>query len=514
MKEITNIKNLDFKSWNNIKQNQTRISVCWGKTFFYYDSNKGKLYYENFSIFGRILRKIFGYKKKYNQENLWRYLTSKKIVVGESPSKGFRKVVAEKLLKLSSLRTEFFQKIRSRGSSEDEIIELFEQGLDINVYDRNPSNTALLNAASEGRLKVVEYLIEKGADVNTRYEESESVSKTPLQRAIFLQHEELIHALLNADADVNEKDFYDNTALHKALKNLIKNQQQPSDEKFKMYYYPGEELEGPKNPKKIIEAIFEKKPDLNVPNKAGETPLYLACKAGVLEVVKKLVDNGADINGVKPPIFAAIEKGNHELVSYLIEKGAKLNFGEERKDWGDTPLTIAAKNGGKKLVQLLVDNGADVNKGPGTMEITPLHIVAERGNLKLVTLFLNNGADIDKEDGLSRTALYYALNGYALNGEKFDIAKFLINKGAQVNSTDGFGDNRTLLHIAVESGNLELVKLFLDKGAKINSQTRFVWLTPLHIAVEKGYKEIEQVLLERGAYPKIKNRLGNTPQKL
>ncbi len=103
MKEITNIKNLDFKSWNNIKQNQKRISVCWGKTFFYYDSNKGKLYYENFSIFGRILRKIFGYKKKYNQENLWRYLTSKKIVVGESPSKGFRKVVAEKLLKLSSL---------------------------------------------------------------------------------------------------------------------------------------------------------------------------------------------------------------------------------------------------------------------------------------------------------------------------------------------------------------------------------------------------------------------------
>ncbi len=436
MKEITNIKNLDFKSWNNIKQNQKQISVCWGKTFFYYDSNKGKLYYENISIFGRILRKIFGYKKKYNQKNLWTYLTSKKIVIGESPSKGFRKVVGEKLQKLSSLRTKFFQKIDKRNSSEDESLELFKHGLDINVYDKNPSNTAL----------------------------------------------------------------------HNALENLIRNQQQPSDEKFEMYEHPSEELEEPKNPKKIIEAILEKKPDLNVPNKIGLTPLYLACKAGVLEVVKKLVDNGADINGVEPPIFAAIMKGNHELVIYLIENSAKLNFGEERKDWWETPLTIAAKNGEINLVQLLIDKGGEVNQGGGTIKMTPLHIATEQGNLELVTLFLNNGADINQGDRpFGRTALYYALEG-----KKFGIAKFLINQGAQVNSTCGFG--RTLLHVAVASGNMKLVKLLLDKDAGINSQD--IWgLSPLHSAVEKGYKEIEQVLLERGENPKIKDRLGKTPQE-
>ena len=58
----------------------------------------------------------------------------------------------------------------------------------------------------------------------------------------------------------------------------------------------------------------------------GVTPLHKAAEGGHLEIAKKLVDHGADVNAItavgKPPIHFAVTNDHDELVAYLREQGS------------------------------------------------------------------------------------------------------------------------------------------------------------------------------------------------
>jgi ankyrin repeat protein len=96
--------------------------------------------------------------------------------------------------------------------------------------------------------------------------------------------------------------------------------------------------------------------------RAGFTPLNAAARQGNLEVVKYLVEHGADIdksdnNRDKTPLLAASFKGHFDIVKYLVEKGAKVNAQSIN---GFTPLHDAAYVGNFEIVKYLIEHGADV----------------------------------------------------------------------------------------------------------------------------------------------------------
>ena len=79
-----------------------------------------------------------------------------------------------------------------------------------------------------------------------------------------------------------------------------------------------------------------------------------------------------------------------------------------------------------------------------------------------------------------------------------------------INSQSVFGF--TPLHIAVSEGRLDIAKLLLQNGADPNAQNRFSGNTPLHLTVSsKGYPEIAKLLLANKANPNAKNNKGDTP---
>lgn len=97
-----NLNGLRFNGWDQIQQSDqhSSISKWWGKTYFFYDKKTNKLYAETLSIFGRLFRSIFGYKKQFNKANLWEFLGRvKEVEPNENcpTSKLLRNIVAAKL---------------------------------------------------------------------------------------------------------------------------------------------------------------------------------------------------------------------------------------------------------------------------------------------------------------------------------------------------------------------------------------------------------------------------------
>ncbi len=113
----------------------------------------------------------------------------------------------------------------------------------------------------------------------------------------------------------------------------------------------------------ILEAISEK---------ARYTPLSVACQEGNFEMVKLLVENGADVNYVPlltiaSPLGLAAQSDsvdNLKIVKFLIENGADVNFSRNKHDH---PAGMALSNGelhpnGMEILKVMMEAGADPEK--------------------------------------------------------------------------------------------------------------------------------------------------------
>ena len=121
--------------------------------------------------------------------------------------------------------------------------------------------------------------------------------------------------------------------------------------------------------------------DVNVRNKFGNTPLWMASLGGDAkdtEVVKLLLASKANVDvrdkfGATP-LHVASQFGNTEVVKLLLEAGANVNAAD--KD-GDTPLMAASRGGHTEAVNPLLVAGANVNAADKDGD-TPL-MAASRG---------------------------------------------------------------------------------------------------------------------------------------
>ncbi|KAF3889298.1 ankyrin repeat domain-containing protein [Tolypothrix bouteillei VB521301] len=93
------------------------------------------------------------------------------------------------------------------------------------------------------------------------------------------------------------------------------------------------------------------------------TQLIKAINANDIATVKTLINEGVELNSIYdlPPLARAASVGNVEMVKLLIEGGADVNLQMEEE--ADTALTIAALYGQIEVVKILVEAGADVNIG-------------------------------------------------------------------------------------------------------------------------------------------------------
>lgn len=111
-----------------------------------------------------------------------------------------------------------------------------------------------------------------------------------------------------------------------------------------------------------VVSMIKKGTNINAKNRARWNALAYACKYGHGNIVKYLVEHGADVNQTvnvgSTPLQVSLNKNYYNIADYLIRNGADVNIPDIT---GMTALAWAAKSGDLKTVKYLVDKGADVN---------------------------------------------------------------------------------------------------------------------------------------------------------
>ena len=187
-----------------------------------------------------------------------------------------------------------------------------------------------------------------------------------------------------------------------------------------------------------------------------------------LNALDSLLNAGIDINvteedrGATVLLIASSFKDYDDVVSILVSRGADVNF--KGKD-GRTSLMWAAGNS-LATTKILLENGADVkaigDDGMNAFIQSTFGILSKKVTTDVMDLLLENGADVNSalagKDASGWTALLFAV----VNGN-FDLVKYLISKGADVNHTSDEG--ATALSLARQEKYESLVSLLKENGA-------------------------------------------------
>ncbi|WP_053332772.1 ankyrin repeat domain-containing protein [Candidatus Jidaibacter acanthamoebae] len=191
---------------------------------------------------------------------------------------------------------------------------------------------------------------------------------------------------------------------------------------------------------KLLEFLISKEADLNVVNADGKTPLMIAASKRSEEILRMLLENGAEIDKRNDrnsdrykwtALMYAVNIGYSKGVKILIENGADVN---KKDNDGWTALMLAASSNDKEMVKhLLTHPKIEINNQDLKGKTALIH-AAENGALDVVDLLLNNRVDINKVDNSNKTALHYMVSGtYFINKEQqHNLILNFIKQGADL----------------------------------------------------------------------------------
>ena len=412
---------------------------------------------------------------------------------------------------------------------------LIEEGADINSQNIR-GYTPLLLAISSGYEDVAHFLIDSGTDVELRSHDG----KTALMLAAINGFVELTKKLLGKDANVWAKDDNGKDILHYAI------------------------VGGNINLYLMIEAIFTQQ---NLENLDYSEALLIAAQKGFARIIDHLLKKlPCDINFInemrQSALHIAVQGKHKKTAKVLLKKGITV----DRRDHGilgaNTTLIYAAKQNMCSIIQALLKAGADLEK-TNVEQKTAMFYAAERGHVEATRVLLEafqkrvlekrtitgeeiwhyqsplqvimqsplEAAVVNEHtkivDMLLKAGMARKLKSallYASRKGSFRIVKAIVryvNSTAVTESLQSHFPSQAnwikAMALAVTNGHLEIVKMFVQHGFSQSFGYDFVrspilnTKTALHLAAGGGYIKIVRLLLRNHADPEAIDELGNSP---
>jgi WD40 repeat protein/ankyrin repeat protein len=163
-------------------------------------------------------------------------------------------------------------------------------------------------------------------------------------------------------------------------------------------------------------------------------------------------------------------------------------------------LVEAVKLNNLARVKELLLKGADINSsfnyGYGFMPqfCTPLQLACDSGYMDLAKFLIEKGADVNAGSSDGITPLFGCNSS--------EMVRLMIVKGADIRHTDNEGF--TPLHFPATT---DIADLLIEKGADVNAKSNY-GTTPLHLAADP---ELASLLIEKGASVDAEDIYGSTP---
>ncbi|OUS76124.1 hypothetical protein B1748_12715 [Paenibacillus sp. MY03] len=192
-------------------------------------------------------------------------------------------------------------------------------------------------------------------------------------------------------------------------------------------------------------------------------------------------------------LLAAAKAGQVDAIAKLLQDGADINVQDGE---GRTPAMIATYNNDIGMAKALIEAGADVNIRDG-MKNSPFLYAGAEGYLEILKLTIEAGADPAITNRYGGTALIPASeHGYV------EVVQELLTKtDIDVNHVNNLGWTALLEAIILNNGNERqerTVELLIRHGADVDLADK-EGVTPLQHARSKGFAGIEKLLVEAGA---------------
>lgn len=267
-------------------------------------------------------------------------------------------------------------------------------------------------------------------------------------------------------------------------------------------------------------SIIQKLKDVDFKNHGGESPLHFAVVKNRIEVVKKLLQRGANPNKNmvlkrRSVLIDAVFKGHTEVVNVLLQHKAEIQtegaarLKEIVKLTIDTatPLFLAVYDNQVEILEMLLKSGGNASLPfeCGFLFIgTPLHLACQKGLVLCVHLLLKYFVNVNIQNRKGETPLHLCKYN---NPEIFEM---LLANYADPNVADNEG--RVPIHNALANGKVGIVKLLLKHRARVDIKDN-KGQTILHYAAvcEKDSKPLEFILKSGFIVDvNVKDKSGNT----
>ena len=256
----------------------------------------------------------------------------------------------------------------------------------------------------------------------------------------------------------------------------------------------------------VVRLLLDSGADVNIRNANNDTALHFAARSGSADIIKLLLDKGSSVNltstQATTPLNLSPTCDSLPAARAFVEEGATLN----RTNKSDlSPLMMAAYNGKLEAVRYLVERGADIHLCSNTNKYALL-LAVEGAQLDTVRFLLKNGADING----SNVPLDMRPLVRATLTQNVTVVNLLIESGADLNLCATDGRSRSALHAAALVGNLEIADRLIAAGADLNCRD-FNGFTSLAIAIIINNTELALFLMRKGADVNIPDYDMNTP---